>query len=811
MEKNKFVEIVDQLQDYDKCIIFCNRRHYNGYVLKYPNGASYFAYNNDTPMLTLPYELSLGTSSDLYTKLNAHFKQNYNYTSILLTNNTDVYLGVDEIDDIVYSGNCNINVINREINNNIKVLIDNNIFLYASIKSIVSYFEQYPALLKWGITLIKNYNDISIGQITYVYSFYKNYKHLIKDLVKKTITAYTTKEAFLELLLEIKYIKNNNSLFKIIKLFNTEQRKMLLETSITPSQKLLFCQFEKIDKIKQMNFIKKISATHNLDEFFYALTKFTDESFVWDYTDFVNYITNNSYNKLNFVEIYNNSEQKVVILEILDFQTIAILGAKTSWCISRSEYSWNSYCEENKGHQYVLFDFNQSENSALSMYGFTLSKNKNVIIHAHDYCNDVVLYNYNIFLDPNSKHISINKKLAQFNIEPSLIFNLNYKKPNYDWNYKSMIQYLINNNIPSFDIIYNEETNTCLVENINYRVYKLIDFSMIGHQYTEDMTNATSFIIIDFNKSYNEENAIYSIHISKYRYNKNVLFTHVMNNFGHYDNVNPYDLLKKYKLDYIEQYITDPTILLYKSIIYDSIDEVKYIVQTNTINNFYYNEIFIDYTDVELMSYIINNDKFEILEFLIKNNIFDKIFYHHMKENIVTILVNIFNYRNSNVPLSYFIKWTKLILSIISVSQKHMFLYKILDRENCINGFKDVIDIILSDPDINEIDECISINSYLNIPNTNIVGRILYDNNLSWLRTYIKNSKMKNYEFITPSVILIFEKRLTQRKNKLLDELSEEFVQNISLYKEKYIREIPNFQQRLNDSLEDGKLKKKIN
>lgn len=108
------------------------------------------------------------------------------------------------------------------------------------------------------------------------------------------------------------------------------------------------------------------------------------------------------------------SKNNVVIFEIDTFEQSQQLGSP-SWCISRENYYFNSYKNENT-KQYFMYDFNRDEKDNQSMIGFTVNKDgsmktqhaKNDDYHeVDDYLEKVV--NNILYIEKESYNLSEEK------------------------------------------------------------------------------------------------------------------------------------------------------------------------------------------------------------------------------------------------------------------------------------------------------------------------------------------------------------------------------------------------------------------
>lgn len=110
---------------------------------------------------------------------------------------------------------------------------------------------------------------------------------------------------------------------------------------------------------------KKLSAINTQDEFEKYLEKVIEHI-----SSFSEDILMDKLNTNKITPVIN--ENNVVVFEIDTFEQSQQLGSP-SWCISRSNYYFNDYKNENT-KQYFMYDFNKDEKDNESMIGFTIKK-----------------------------------------------------------------------------------------------------------------------------------------------------------------------------------------------------------------------------------------------------------------------------------------------------------------------------------------------------------------------------------------------------------------------------------------------------
>jgi hypothetical protein len=207
---------------------------------------------------------------------------------------------------------------------------------------------------------------------------------------------------------------------------------------------------------------------------------------------------------IKYEKIFEND--KVVLVKVLDYETIKQLGKTTNWCISKNKTYWNNYIEGYHGMttQYMVFDFSKLEDDKLSIVGFTTTHNKG-ITSAHNFVNENLMGDeeaeqvfLNSFISRFSNNKNIYSLLAEDGIDITLV--VQYDMPPYKWDEKSLMTYLYECvNPENVDIIKKGDNKIVLSvmdENIRY---------FFGDTYhdniSHDYWNYQHIIFIDFNKN----------------------------------------------------------------------------------------------------------------------------------------------------------------------------------------------------------------------------------------------------------------------------------------------------------------------
>lgn len=303
------------------------------------------------------------------------------------------YVHIRKINEINRFGISSLIYINFDLDDEIskfiatnKKIIGHAIDKYDLSKSSLLYTfyilgNASPNYVQWMINTFIN-ERIPINIFKVVMSFIDKYPNEIKKLSKGTITAYRKRPDIITLLDEIAVLKMNKRCSEMINKFNTVQKKILKSTELTHSDRKNLSKFKRLSNEKQINFIKKASTFDNANDILKYISFLVKDSFKWDKNSVLEYMSNVDGMNYNIILDSNN----ILILEALDYESIKLFGKTTNWCISKNKKYWSDYVSKSKGsRQFVLFDFNQKEDSEYSIIGFTV--NGNTITHAHSFTN----------------------------------------------------------------------------------------------------------------------------------------------------------------------------------------------------------------------------------------------------------------------------------------------------------------------------------------------------------------------------------------------------------------------------------------
>lgn len=435
-----------------------------------------------------------------------------------------------------------------------------------ALYNLVKLYLKSPSLLTWMLSLMDKSEKINYSLFMYIYDFYSLHHNLV-SLLKKNILEYKTMDEIESLCNDILLIKQNRVVFNLIKSFNTLQRKILSEHAMkqgfTYNEKLIFFKLNKLDKEILTNIINKCSPIGHYDGIMNCLRISVKSSYSWDYDDFMDYCQNKENNSLSFDVVYSDKKKKLVIVEVYDFKTMEVLGSKSSWCISRYEYSWHEYVIQGKKdpkrnmHQYIFFDFNKQAMESRSMIAFTTNYNNTKFIHAHIMDNTSSIAPKSVSMtiydgeDYGEHTIYIDGIFSKYGLSLGKIFH-SFLIPKFEWNIESFLSFLLKNGIKKFQA--NIDKKVCLVpaqrlknDYIFNQVFENVSFVNNDDPDEYATFNIPKFLFIDFNKPVTDTDSVLLLTCVK----SVVGYDYIINteNYnGIYTDTDIYGILNKYQL-----------------------------------------------------------------------------------------------------------------------------------------------------------------------------------------------------------------------------------------------------------------------
>lgn len=227
------------------------------------------------------------------------------------------------------------NFMEKNINNNI---VDSQLFY--SLFHIIETYSEYSNVLKLG-----NFNILEIFSI--------DRKRLFEDVLD-----------------QMHYIVKQHAIDKYSKAIFSNKYKHLSSEQLLPIFTELF-RLEVPCSYIQDSIGKKMASFKTADDLCHALENVLNllDNFSFE-------IIKEKAIKIN-AEIISESDNKMLI-RIKNFEESKLLGS-SSWCISRDEYYFTQYTQNNN-EQYFLYDFNKISRDNHSLIGCTLTDNSKLTI-----------------------------------------------------------------------------------------------------------------------------------------------------------------------------------------------------------------------------------------------------------------------------------------------------------------------------------------------------------------------------------------------------------------------------------------------
>lgn len=362
----------------------------------------------------------------------------------------------DDIDNFYKNNKKQFGVVERKFCDKDSVVVK---CMYAICNGSKNYFF-------WGLSQFFA-NRFRYDDIKRAVDWANNYNQLCKNLKKGTVTGYTSRQEMLSMLSEMTELRRNKRINNVINSFNTTQKHILKNRLLSIRDKEALAKFDKLSKIKKVNFIRKMSTVNDGNEIMMQMGYLVNVHFEWNKKSLIDYIQNTE----NFHAEIVSDNGDIVLVKVYDYEAVKYLGKSTNWCISKNKTYWNQYFDNPKNtSQYIIFNFSKPEDDKHSIIGFT-SKFNNGITHAHDFVNHNLMTDkpktrrlFKSFMDKFNDTNGIYGILEAYNIK--LCDVTSYSKEPYEWNRNSFIQYLnscVDEN--NYDIIYDSDNKLAIIVN----------------------------------------------------------------------------------------------------------------------------------------------------------------------------------------------------------------------------------------------------------------------------------------------------------------------------------------------------------
>ena len=394
---------------------------------------------------------------------------------------------------------------------------DNNKKLFANVLNesncndaiplyLYLFFHETPNLYAWAVKNVYKIG-VSIGSVETIFDWSTNYSQLVKKLKKGTITAYNKQRDIISMYNEMIVLRRAKRANDVINTFNTTQKKLLKSIELDEKTTFILNRFSTLSDTKKRNFIRKMSTIDDASEILKQMSFAINLHFDWNRESLIEFIKNSE--SLNCDIIYDNNN--IVIVRCKDYETIKHLGKTTNWCISKNKSYWNNYMSNGTSKQYVMFNFNQKEDTEESIIGFT-SNHDVTISHAHSFTNENLMKGQggmNIgdmvsFIQLNGDIMDI---LEKNNISVESLFGTEKEKP-YQWNKESVIQYM--NNVigdDNYDILLDENDKFVVVSK-GINIGKLLTNESLYINNLSRFCQNKHILFFDFSKNEKDANRL---------------------------------------------------------------------------------------------------------------------------------------------------------------------------------------------------------------------------------------------------------------------------------------------------------------
>jgi hypothetical protein len=457
--------------------------------------------------------------------------------------------------------------------------------------SVIEMFDGQPNYQIWAVKVVFS-KVVSFNELLLIHDWSEKNQTMIKNLEKKNIVSYSTRNAILQLQQEMKGIDMLNTIKDVISHFNTEQRKMLsdsiLPADITPLSAFkdakinlwadILQKFNRLPSTRKNNFYTKASSVRDISELQQLITNCLEETYKWDKEDMLAYLENNA---KDCDVVFNQGPY--VIVHVPSFESSEKLcgRGRTQWCITMGENHFRDYVTprgEMKNEQFFIFDFSRKETDCFAHIGFTLKRNGG-IIYAQTCDNKEMI---NDFTSQSGEVLNIHTALEKIGVNPTKLVVMP-KNKEFEWAIVSILEYVHKN--PSNYAIALEKDNRLIVNVLsNNALNKLVNHTMICSDMFPVNDSNKAYVLFDLNLPYDDENAVVAMSYYKDSYGTFSL-NNMTNLFGKNINGNKYlDSINILQDEYVNRETLEPGIMLHKLIDEGSEKEAIKLINKNRDN-----------------------------------------------------------------------------------------------------------------------------------------------------------------------------------------------------------------------------------
>lgn len=388
----------------------------------------------------------------------------------------------------------------------------------AVFNAIIALFNNQTDYQIWAIKLV--YSNIApVDLIKHIKEWADQNPTEIKNLIKKNLVNYKSREDIKQLLAETAGLTKMNIVKSVINQFNTKQRGILKETvfknvksvldvdAVYKKWEKILIDFSKVSLSRKKKCIILASALCSISMLESHIKEAMKQSYDWNKEDMLGFLATQCPNS----EVVYDKDN-IVIVQVNSFRDSQKLcgGGRTTWCLTREEQFFNRYtAENNNARQYFFFDFSLQENHELAHVGFTYSP-KQGINYAHSTKNCSMANGNRVMVD--NRRWSIDDLLKHHNI-PKACYAILAKLTLFEWTPESFIAWCDRQNSNSFRIIKSEDKRFVIeLKDINFASCILKHTFIQPSNY--NINGFRVFLFMDMNVSYNDDN---SIIVARYR------------------------------------------------------------------------------------------------------------------------------------------------------------------------------------------------------------------------------------------------------------------------------------------------------
>ena len=550
--------------------------------------------------------------------------------------------------------------------------------------SICEMFDNQPNYQIWAVKMIFS-KVISIEELETIHEWASKNHTMVKMLEKQNIVSYSTKTLIAQLFKEMRGLDNLSIVKNTINHFNTDQRKMLMESILTKDFTALegnsnatikkwaeiFRKFNRLPLDRKNRFYSNCSRLKNLDDLLNAIETCLGESYKWNKEDFMAFLANNT---PDCEVVFENGS--FVIVHVPSFKSSKLLcgDGRTSWCITQQDSYWRQYVSGHSNRdQYFLFDFNRKESDAFAHIGFTMENGRG--FYCAQTCNNSDMRNG---YKQGNETLNINQVLEIAGCKMSVFLRLNPLTA-YKWDLESIVKF-IKDNPNNYAIAY-EKDGRMIINVLNSEAFKTIG----GHTlintngYGVDSNNKV-YVFIDTNLRYNDERSFIGMAYQKDQYG--TLSLKKMTDPFNTD-ITKDGYLSKVGITtdcYLNREAIDPQVLLHKLIDEnDEIGAIKLIEKEgkNFNVNYEFNQ------RVPIIS-AVNQKMYTLFETIVGHPMFDSTIEDGFGETLLESLIYLYGSDEISSSKNEEESLKRMILSILK-SDTYNFNTKDLNNDTAIN------------------------------------------------------------------------------------------------------------------------------